>query len=96
MMSPEPARRTTMTRTNEPPKINTKQDPIEISKKKFIRALRESPRPALGNNRWLRDLTIRFRYELGNCTDEIPFDLERFGFHRRITFAYLINKVIWS
>jgi hypothetical protein len=85
-----------MARTNEFPKMNTKQDPIEISKKKFVRALRESPRPASENNRWLRDLTIRFRYELGNCTDEIPFNLESFGFHRRITFAYLINKVIWS
>jgi len=85
-----------MARTNESLKMNAKQDPVEISKKKFVRALRESPRAASGSNRWLRDLTIRFRYELGNCTDEIPFNLESFGFHSRMTFAYLIKRVIRS
>jgi hypothetical protein len=85
-----------MTGANKPEKMNAKQGLLEINKKMFVRALRESPRPEPGNNRWLRHLVIRFRYELGNCTDEIPCNLERFGFHRRITFAYLINKVIWS
>jgi hypothetical protein len=85
-----------MATTNKPEKMNAKQCLLEISKKMFVRALRESPRRAVGNNRWLRDLGIRFRYELGNCTDEIPCNLERFGFHRRITFASFINKVIWN
>lgn len=85
-----------MAETNRPEKTIAKQGLLEISKNMFVQALRESPRRAPENNRWLRDLVIRFRYELGNCTDEIPCNLERFGFRRRITFAYLINKVIWS
>jgi hypothetical protein len=85
-----------MAGTNKPEKMNAKQGLLKISKKMFVRALRESPRSAQGNNRWLRDLVIRFRYELGNCTDEIPCNLERFGFHRGTTFAYFINEVIWN
>ena len=85
-----------MAGTNKPVKMDAKQDVVEISKKMFVRALRKSPRRAPGNNRRLRNLVIHFRYELGNCTDEIPCNLERFGFHHRITFAYLIHKVIWS
>lgn len=85
-----------MAGTNKPEKMNAKQGLLEISKKMFVRELRESPRRTPGNNRWLRDLVIRFRYELGNCTDEIPCNLERFGFHSRTTFAYFINEVIWN
>ena len=85
-----------MAGTNKPEKMDAKQGLLEISKKMFVRALRKSPRRAPGNNRRLKNLVIRFRYELGNCTDEIPCNLERFGFHYRITFAYFIDKVIWS
>ena len=81
---------------NKPETMNAKQGLLEINKKEFVRALKRSPRREAENNRPLRHLVIRFRYELGNCTDEIPCNLERFGFHRRITFAYLINEVIGS
>ena len=72
------------------------QGRIEIDKKLFVDELKKIP---VGSTRTrdsrLRKLVARYRSRLGDCTDAIPCDLERFGFQpgTRMNFTNFIYAI---
>lgn len=65
------------------------QGRIEIDKQLFVDELKKI---RVGSTRTrdsqLRKLVGRYRDRLGGCTDEIPCDLERFGFPHGTTMSF--------
>jgi hypothetical protein len=76
--------------------MDVNQNLIEVQKQIFVEALRGIPTRPAEQNRPLRDLVIRFRDHLGDCNDEIPLDLKRFGFPSPMTFSDFIYAVTGS
>jgi hypothetical protein len=69
---------------------------LEHSKEMFVQALSNIPPRPAKRNRPLKNLVNYYRKDLEHCDDEIPCNLERFGFRHTMTFSDFIYEVTWG
>ena len=76
--------------------VSDRDSRLSVSRDIFLSELRKMPSRPASRNRPLKDLVSRFRRDLGDCTDEIPLNLSRFGMAERMSFSNFLYLVTWS
>jgi hypothetical protein len=73
-----------------------KKNMLDVQKDIFAQALATKPTRPFNRNKPLKDLVKKYRDALGDCNEEIPYNLQRFGLPSSLTYSALIYKVTWD
>lgn len=77
--------------------VTHQQHKTKTAQNDFVEALRQVPTaPRVTRDSQLRKLAEKYRPLLANCSDDIPYSLERFGIHRAMNFDDFLYWITWD
>ena len=75
--------------------VNEEEARVDLDMQLFVEALGQiSGHPPRRRNRHLRDLAFRYKDKLGNCSQQVPFNLKRLDYPVALSFSDFIYEVI--